>query len=118
MTSTKAPALLTLLVPMVALGLPLFEAAFSFLRRALTGTNPFKADRRHLHHRLLDSGLDQRRVVLVFLYATTYFGVTAILLARGGSALLLLNVVLIAVGLLMLIEYLSYFEKRREKVAP
>ena len=116
MASTKAPALLALLVPVVALGLPLFETTFSFARRALTGTNPFKADRRHLHHRLLDAGLDQRRVVLVFLYATVYFGVNAVLLAREGSALVLINVALIGVGLVMLIEYLRFFEKRRESL--
>jgi UDP-GlcNAc:undecaprenyl-phosphate GlcNAc-1-phosphate transferase len=111
--STKAPALLTLLLPMIALGLPLFETAFSFLRRALTGTNPFKADRRHLHHRLLDLGLSQRRVVLVFHYVTLYLGVNAVLLARDRSVPLLLNVGMIGLGLLMLIEYLSYLERGR-----
>ncbi len=112
-SSTKAPALLALLVPMVALALPLFETTFSFLRRIVRGTNPFKADRRHLHHRLLDAGLDQRRVVLVFLYGTIYFGVNAVLLAQGQSALLLINVALIGVGLLMLIEYMRFFERKR-----
>jgi len=112
--STKAPALLALLVPIVAMALPLFETTFSFARRILRGQNPFKADRRHLHHRLLDAGLDQRRTVLVFLYATLYFGVNAILLAQARSFLILLNVALIGVGLIMLIEYLKYFERKRD----
>lgn len=113
LSSTKAPALLALLVPMVALGLPLFESGYSFLRRALTGQSPFKADRRHLHHRLMETGLSQQRVVGVFLYATLYLGVNAVLMARARSGLLLVNVVLLGGGLLMLIEYLSFFEKRR-----
>lgn len=113
-SSTKAPALLTLLVPMVALGLPIFESVYSFLRRAATGQSPFKADRRHLHHRLLDAGLTQRRVVFVFLFATAYLGINSILLAQARSIVLLLNVVLLGVGLGMLIEYLGYFERRRE----
>jgi len=114
-SSTKAPALLALMVPLTALALPLFETAFSFLRRAIKGTNPFKADRRHLHHRLLDAGLDQRRVVLIFLYTTAYFGVNAVLISQSRSPLLLLNVAMIGLGLLMLIEYLKYFEKKRER---
>ncbi|MEQ8822324.1 MAG: MraY family glycosyltransferase [Sumerlaeia bacterium] len=112
--STKSPALLTLLLPLVALGLPLFETAFSFIRRILTGQSPFKADRRHLHHRLLDAGLDQQRVVLVFLYVTLFLGLNSILLAKANSALLLLNVIYLGVGMLMLIEYLAFTAKRRE----
>lgn len=111
--STKAPALLTLLIPLVALGLPLFETTFSFTRRIVAGQHPFKADRRHLHHRLLDVGLDQRRVVMIFWFATAYLGVNAVLLAQAQSMALLLNVILLGLGLTMLIEYLSYFEKRR-----
>lgn len=113
LASTKSPALMALLIPMVALGLPLFETVFSFFRRAIKGQSPFRADRRHLHHRLLDAGLDQRRVVFVFWYATLYFGVNAVLMARGESLLLLVNVIMISIGLVMLIEYLRFFEKKR-----
>ncbi len=113
-SSTKTPALLTLLIPMVALGLPLFETVYSFARRILSGSHPFKADRRHLHHRLLDAGLDQRRVVMVFLFATAYLGVNAVLLAQARQMTLLINVVMLGIGLLMLIEYLTFFEKRRK----
>jgi UDP-GlcNAc:undecaprenyl-phosphate GlcNAc-1-phosphate transferase len=112
-SSTKTPALLTLLIPMVALGLPLFETAYSFARRILSGSHPFKADRRHLHHRLLDAGLDQRRVVIIFLFATAYLGVNAVLMAQARQLTLLINVVMLGIGLLMLIEYLTFFERRR-----
>lgn len=111
--STKAPALLTLLIPLVALGLPLFETTFSFTRRIIAGQHPFKADRRHLHHRLLDVGLDQQRVVMIFWFATAYLGVNAILLAQARSMALLINVIMLGLGVTMLIEYLSFFEKRR-----
>jgi UDP-GlcNAc:undecaprenyl-phosphate GlcNAc-1-phosphate transferase len=113
-SSTKTPALLTLMIPMVALGLPLFETVYSFARRILSGNHPFKADRRHLHHRLLDAGLDQRRVVMVFLFATAYLGVNSVLLAQARQMTLLINVVMLGIGLLMLIEYLTFFEKRRK----
>lgn len=109
--SAKASTLQAMLVPLVAVGLPVFEVVFSFLRRALTGRSPFQADRRHLHHRLLDIGLPQSRVVGILLFATAFLGVNAVLLARAGSMLLLLNVAFLGLGLILLLENLRYLEK-------
>ncbi len=51
------------LVAVPALGVPLLDLVLAFGRRVLRGTNPFRADREHLHHRLLDAGLGQARAV-------------------------------------------------------
>lgn len=112
-SSAKTPTLLAMTVPLVALGLPLFESTFSFLRRALKGGNPFKPDRRHLHHRLLDLGLDQRRVVIFLLFMTAFLGMNSVILADAKSNLLLVNVLLIIGGLVLLIENLKFLETRR-----
>lgn len=109
--SSKTPTLIALMVPLVALSLPLFETTFSFLRRAIRGNHPFKPDRRHLHHRLLALGLDQRRVVIFLLFMTAFLGASAIMLARAGSALILFNVVFLFGGLVLLIENLRFLEK-------
>ncbi|MCC5877936.1 MAG: undecaprenyl/decaprenyl-phosphate alpha-N-acetylglucosaminyl 1-phosphate transferase [Candidatus Sumerlaeia bacterium] len=109
--SSKTPTLIALMVPLVALSLPLFETTFSFLRRAIRGSHPFKPDRRHLHHRLLVIGLDQRRVVIFLLFMTAFLGASAIMLARAGSALILFNVVFLFGGLVLLIENLRFLEK-------
>src|SRR5690606_4294420 len=53
----KASTTVSLLVPMLALGLPLFDPLLTILRRWLGRRSIFTADRGHLHHRLLDSGL-------------------------------------------------------------
>lgn len=111
--SAKTPTLIALMVPLVALSLPLFETSFSFLRRAIRGKHPFKPDRRHLHHRLLALGLDQRRVVVFLLFLTAFLGASSIILARAGTALILFNVVFLFGGLVLLIENLKFLEKRR-----
>lgn len=62
--TSKRSTALSLLLPMVALGVPIFDTIFAFSRRALSGRSPFSSDRGHIHHRLMDLGLTQRQVVL------------------------------------------------------
>ena len=50
---------------------------------------------------------------MIFLFATAYLGVNAVLMAQARQLTLLINVVMLGIGLLMLIEYLTFFEKRR-----
>lgn len=115
--STKTPTLMALSVPLVALGLPLFETFFSFLRRAVSGQHPFKPDRRHLHHRLLDMGLDQRRVVVILLFMTGFLGVNSVILAQVESRLIFFNVLFLVGGLILLIENLKFLERKRGQSA-
>ena len=82
----KAHTLLGFFVPLLALGLPLFDTAFAFIRRALHGKNPLAPDRGHLHHRLLDRGLDQRSVVRLLCALSALLGLTAVMLAWRGAA--------------------------------
>ncbi len=113
LSSTKAPALLALLIPLLALGLPLFDTAFAFLRRILQGKHPFRGDRRHLHHRFLTLGLGERRTVLTFYYITAYFGVTAYVLQRMEARSTLALVMIITVGMLVLVENMRHLERHR-----
>src|SRR5262249_62055496 len=53
----KGTAALTLLLPLVALGVPLADGALAFARRLLRGQPVFRGDAAHVHHRLLDAGL-------------------------------------------------------------
>ncbi|MDH3647347.1 MAG: undecaprenyl/decaprenyl-phosphate alpha-N-acetylglucosaminyl 1-phosphate transferase [Gammaproteobacteria bacterium] len=66
-TSTKGAATVALLTPVLALGLPILDTLLALGRRMLRGQNPFKGDREHIHHKLLDMGLSHRSAVL-FLY--------------------------------------------------
>lgn len=66
--SQKAATLLALSAPALAFSLPILEVMLSIARRFLRGENIFSADRGHIHHRLLDLGLQPRSVALL-LYA-------------------------------------------------
>lgn len=78
------------------LAVPMIDALYTLVRRIKKGVSPFKADRGHLHHRLMELGWGKRRI------AVFYWVITAIL----GTASLLLNgmeklIAFILVGLLL-----------------
>ncbi|MDH7568600.1 MAG: undecaprenyl/decaprenyl-phosphate alpha-N-acetylglucosaminyl 1-phosphate transferase, partial [Armatimonadota bacterium] len=66
----KVPVLIAMVVPILALGVPIFDTLFAIVRRAYQRRPIFAADKGHLHHRLLNRGLSQRQTVLV-LYTVT-----------------------------------------------
>jgi len=111
-SSTKSPALLTLIVPMVAVGVPIVDAVFAFVRRLFTGRHPFAADRRHLHHRLLALGLSPRRVVFVLYYISAFFGILAFFLSNTSPTGMIATFLLLGLGFILIVENLKYLEGR------
>jgi len=80
---SKSSALVGLALPIVALGVPIFDTFFSMLRRFLERRSIFSADRSHFHHRLIDLGFTQRQAVIAI------YGVT--LLASGLGMLMIVT---------------------------
>lgn len=70
MCLTKSCALVGLALPILALGIPIFDTLFSMLRRFLERRSLFAPDRSHFHHRLIDLGLHQRHAVIAIYIAT------------------------------------------------
>jgi len=108
----KGTTALSLLVPLVAMGVPILDTGLAFLRRSRNGINPFKADHHHLHHRLLRLGLTPKQVVMFFIYASLYLGVTATLLAVLPKAYVLLMVAILGLGVLVAMQALQFLEKK------
>ncbi len=98
----KSYALISFAVPLLILGLPLFDAVFAMIRRIIKGQSPMKADRGHLHHRLIDMGFSQKQTVFILYIISGILGLSAIILAESGTLravmLLLCVLVLIIVG--------------------
>lgn len=83
---------------LLVMGLPLIDMAWLILSRMVRGDSAAHAGRDHLHHRLLDLGLSQRQVVIIYYTLSTVFGIIA-LLAIPASAKL---VALLCLGLIVL----------------
>ena len=72
-------------VPFLMLGLPIFDTTFAFIRRIAHGQSPMKADRSHVHHRLIDMGLSQKQAVAVLYVISAILGVSAVVLTTSGA---------------------------------
>jgi UDP-GlcNAc:undecaprenyl-phosphate GlcNAc-1-phosphate transferase len=63
MTSNKGSIIASLLVILVALGIPILDTAFAIIRRAIRGMPIFRADAEHIHHRLITLGYSKAQAL-------------------------------------------------------
>jgi UDP-GlcNAc:undecaprenyl-phosphate GlcNAc-1-phosphate transferase len=94
-SNQKSSTAVAIVVPILALGIPIADTLLAMGRRALRGAPLFSADRGHIHHRLMDRGLSHRQAVLVIYGGALVLGGGALLLRFANSrqsALVLLAV--------------------------
>ncbi len=70
---------------MAVLAYPLIDTLRIFVYRTIKGVSPFEADRNHIHHALLDTGMGHRGVSLT-LYGANLFIIALAVIFRGMSA--------------------------------
>ncbi len=80
--SVKSQVGAALLIPVLAMGLPLLDTLLAALRRHVQGRNIFQPDSDHIHHRLLRMGLHTRKAVLALYGLTAALCVLAIVLVN------------------------------------
>ncbi len=95
----KTATVVVLIVPLIALSVPIMDTFMAIARRKQAGVPVFSPDKRHLHHRLLALGLDQKEVVLVMYALTAFF---------CAAALLIIHLNLI-VGMIVILAVLVIF---------
>ena len=103
LSATKTETIVGLALPILALGIPIFDTLFSMLRRFLERRSLFAPDRRHFHHRLLALGLRQRHVVITA-YLVTFLAAGLgmfMLVTRNGQTI----VVFICTMLLLVLVF-------------
>ena len=97
----KSYALISFVIPVIALGLPIFDTAFAIIRRIMKHKPIMSADRGHLHHRLIDIGFNQKQTVIILYSASTLLGLSAVVMAARGllkGLLLIAAIIPVAVG--------------------
>lgn len=61
----KGVAVVSLLMPMLIMGIPLFDTVYAVFRRLRYNQPLMRADRGHIHHQLLNRGFSHRQSVLI-----------------------------------------------------
>jgi UDP-GlcNAc:undecaprenyl-phosphate GlcNAc-1-phosphate transferase len=78
----KGATVVATVVPVLVLGVPIFDVFFAVLRRISKGRPIFSADKGHLHHQLAYIGMGQRRAVLMLYGISSVMGIAAIVFSR------------------------------------
>ena len=100
----KTYTAVVIVLPLLALGLPIFDTIWAIIRRLIKGKSIkaiFKADKGHLHHIIVSKGFSQKQAVLILYAIGATFGLFAIILLESGiwKALSFLLMVIIALGI-------------------
>lgn len=101
----KSVATIAIIVPIIVLGVPIFDTAFAIVRRFISGKSIMSADKGHLHHRLLNRGFNQRQTVLILYAISAAFGVFAVVVAKANSVrAVCLSILLVIIAILIAIR--------------
>ena len=105
-----------IVMPLIVLALPLGDTIFAIIRRVIKNKSImaiFRADKGHLHHRIVEHGFSKKQTVLILYGISAILGMFAIILMDSGiwKALSFLLIVVAACGL----GYKNFVEEKHEK---
>lgn len=106
-SSVKSSTTVAILVPFVALGLPIIDTLLAMARRVLERRSIFTADRSHIHHQLLAMGLTHRRAVLTLYGFSVVFTAGAIIVSVGRNTAVGAALVVIAIAAVGVVRVLG-----------
>lgn len=117
MGTAKTYTAVVIIAPLIVLALPLFDTSFAIIRRIIREKSlkaVFKADRGHLHHKLIDRGYTTKQAVFILYGISASFGLFAIIFLDSGLwkalSFALLVIAIVAAG------YKDIFRVRKNKV--
>ena len=113
LSGLKNATFISVLIPVMILGVPLTDTIYAILRRLLNKQSIAHADKRHLHHRLMQMGLTHRQTVLVIYGISMIFSFIALLYPLStlwGSVLLTIGIL---VGIELFVEAIGLVGENR-----
>ena len=74
--SFKQATLISVIIPFIILGIPIFDNIFVIIKRFINGKEIYKADRSQIHYRLQKRGLNKKQI---FIYISILSGMLSII---------------------------------------
>jgi UDP-GlcNAc:undecaprenyl-phosphate GlcNAc-1-phosphate transferase len=108
----KSAAAFAIAVPILALGIPIYDTLFAMIRRKINGKPIMQADKGHLHHRLLDMGLSQRQAVIIMYLISAVLGGFAIIAMKISTQKSYFLLAMVMIVLVIIAWKFGFFEHR------
>jgi len=102
-TVNRYPTVLPILLPAAILVIPYADLLMAVVRRTSAGMSPFAADKKHLHHRLLNVGHSHRQSVLIMYLWAALFSASVVSLSLVRTDLIVLVALTLAAVLVLLL---------------
>jgi UDP-GlcNAc:undecaprenyl-phosphate GlcNAc-1-phosphate transferase len=110
--TASSPTRVAVLIPVLALGVPLFDTVGVIYIRVKNGESIIRGDKRHFSHRLVDSGMTQKEAVVFIYLVAAVVGLGATLLSSLGTTGVI-TVIAQAVGVFAIVSLLMANSKRQ-----
>jgi UDP-GlcNAc:undecaprenyl-phosphate GlcNAc-1-phosphate transferase len=91
----------------IVMAVPMIDAVYTIVRRIRAGHSPVWADRKHLHHRLLDLGWSKRKISVFYWLVSAFFGFLALNLNSQAKFYTIVLLIIIFSGFLLWLNYLN-----------
>ncbi|MCD7758092.1 MAG: undecaprenyl/decaprenyl-phosphate alpha-N-acetylglucosaminyl 1-phosphate transferase [Clostridiales bacterium] len=108
----KFYAVISFVIPFFMLGLPIFDVCYAVVLRVSHGKNPMKADRKHVHYRLIDMGFSKKQTVAVLYICSAILGVTSVVITTTGLGRAL--ILLVALGTTASVAAWLFLNRRKK----
>lgn len=109
----KNATLISLILPIVILGIPVTDTLFAMIRRKLNRQSISTADKNHIHHRLMSLGLSHRQTVLAIYCVSAIFSVIALLYNFSTFIGSILLTVFVLLGVQLFVEIIGLVGEER-----
>ena len=102
-------SVMSYIVPVIVMGVPVFDTSFTIIRRMISRKGIMHADRGHLHHRLIDMGFNQKETVSLLGILTALLSILTIILVTKG----IMRALVVAVVLALFVVSVQMYKKNK-----
>ncbi|GGE85030.1 glycosyltransferase family 4 protein [Priestia taiwanensis] len=107
----KSMTVISLIVPVIILGVPISDTLFAIIRRLVNKQPVFSPDKSHLHHCLLNLGYSHRQTVLIIYAISAFFALMAMLFAQVNEVGSIFVIVMLVLAIELLAEKVGLIHK-------
>ncbi len=115
---TKGATFISIFIPVIILGIPIFDTLFAIVRRYKNHRPIFEADKGHLHHRLLNHGLSHRQTVVSIYLLDIFLGISAVALNAVSTENSIIILIVMATVILIAGNRIGVFRGRLKGYRP